>query len=259
MASPTQLQPAERHDLGAYSLGDMLATTARVRLLGRGARSMEEVADRVVRSLHESLWDTAGDRPACALARLFKIHPYGALEPGLQAIAREGAGGAELGPSTPCLSLLGTVGVEPAWCSRHESQGHQAIALHSRARVEGIPMLAQLFHQLGVPIDDVVAPEHELFLDDEASFNVFYVPEARHSPFVPGQADFVVPFDVRSVLGFGGVLSGGSVFAVILFSRVPITNETAELFKTTAIAVKLALLPHVRCVFDSTAPSREGP
>lgn len=258
MASPTQHQSSERHDLGAYSLGDMLATTARVRLLGRGARSMEEAADRVVRSLHDSLWDTANDRPACVLARLFKTHPYQGLEPQLQQIARDSAGVAELAPSTQCLSLLGTVGSEPAWCSRHESQGHQAIPLDSRERVESIPMLAQLFHQLGVPIDDVVAPEGELFLDDEATFNVFYVPEARESPFVPGQANFVVPFEVRSVLGFGGVLSGGSVFAVILFSRVPINKQTAELFKTTAIAVKLALLPHVRCVFGSAVPSSEG-
>lgn len=45
------------------------------------------------------------------------------------------------------------------------------------------------------------------------------------------------------MLGFGGVLPSGAVLAVILFSTVPISPATAELFKTLALCVKVALVP----------------
>ncbi len=53
----------------------------------------------------------------------------------------------------------------------------------------------------------------------------------------------MVPFGVRSVLGFGGVLPRGELFAVIVFARIPLPPETAEMFKPLALSVKLAILP----------------
>jgi hypothetical protein len=55
----------------------------------------------------------------------------------------------------------------------------------------------------------------------------------------------VIPHGIRSVLGFGGVLPSGDLFAMILFSRVRIPREIAELFKTLSLNVKVALLPFV--------------
>jgi len=77
----------------------------------------------------------------------------------------------------------------------------------------------------------------------QKTYNVFHVPEAVGSPYVPEQKEFVIPFGIRSVLGFGGILPSGNFFAVILFAKVPISRETAELFKTVTLAVKLAVLP----------------
>ncbi|MGE5296319.1 MAG: hypothetical protein ACM3VT_15965, partial [Solirubrobacterales bacterium] len=70
------------------------------------------------------------------------------------------------------------------------------------------------------------------------TFNVFHVPEAVGSPDIPEQAEFVIPHGVRSVLGFGGMLPGRDLFAVILFSQVPIPRSTAELFRPLALCVK---------------------
>ena len=53
----------------------------------------------------------------------------------------------------------------------------------------------------------------------------------------------MVPFGIESGLGFGGVLPTGDLFAVCLFSRVPISRTTAELFRPLALHVKLAVLP----------------
>ena len=39
------------------------------------------------------------------------------------------------------------------------------------------------------------------------TYDTFYVPESVGSPYIPTQDDFVIPNGIKSVLGFGGVLS----------------------------------------------------
>ena len=54
-------------------------------------------------------------------------------------------------------------------------------------------------------VSTVVRPDRELLLGlDQRQYNVFHVPDANGSPFIPAQTEFVVPCGVRSVLGFGG-------------------------------------------------------
>jgi hypothetical protein len=104
-------------------------------------------------------------------------------------------------------------------------------------------MIHRLLEQFGLDVGAVVAPEESLLVDLEArTFNVFHVAEAEGSPFIPAQ-DFVRAHGIRSVLGLGGMLPGGAIFAVILFAKVPVPLETAELFQTLALGVKLALQP----------------
>jgi hypothetical protein len=104
--------------------------------------------------------------------------------------------------------------------------------------------------QLGVEVEVLLDPSSGLLVESgPSSFNVFYVPEASQSPYIPDQEDFVKPAGIRSVLGFGGMLPRGDIFAVILFSKVPIPRETAELFRTLALNVKMAALPFDDAVF----------
>jgi sigma-B regulation protein RsbU (phosphoserine phosphatase) len=56
-------------------------------------------------------------------------------------------------------------------------------------------------------------------------------------------------------VGFGGVLPDGEFFAVVLFSRTPISRETAEQFRTITGSVGLALLPYAGRVFDGDPPA----
>jgi hypothetical protein len=60
--------------------------------------------------------------------------------------------------------------------------------------------------------------------------------------YIPAQ-EFGVPYCVRSVVGFGGFLPPGELFAVVLFSRVPVSRDTAALFRALALRVRLAFLP----------------
>lgn len=231
-------------ELGSFGLSDLLECSAAVRRLGAGASSMEEVATELVDYFHDRFVDKETQSPALALVRFYKTHPFGLLEPDLRRFAQASAGRVRLAETVPCLTLLGTAGDDLQWNDRRASQSHQAIPLPSAQAVESSPMIYQLVRELGLDVDQVVSPDPELIHRLDQSFGVFYVPEAEGSPHVPAQ-DFVRTHGIKSVLGFGGLLPSGYFYAVVMFSRSPISASTAEAFSTVALAVKLAVLPFV--------------
>jgi hypothetical protein len=105
-------------------------------------------------------------------------------------------------------------------------------------------MVRQLVQQLGLEVNTVLQPDPEVLVDlVQKTYNVFYIPEALGSPYVTVQQEFVVPFNVRAVLGCGGILPSGNLFAIIIFSKDHFPREIADLFKTVALSVKVAVLP----------------
>jgi hypothetical protein len=237
------------YSLEQMSLADMAQASARLRKLGHGASSMEEVAQRVVRFIFDEFGSPeTGDRGA-VLVRLYKTHALGELPSDLRAFARS-ASQAPLDDAVPCLVLLGTVGVEEDWAAPARSRGHRAIPLPSVDAVARLPMVAQLVSQLGFDVAALVGGIRETLVDrDERTFNVFHVPNAVGSPYIPAQ-DFVERYGVRSVLGCGGQLPDGQIYAIIVFSRVRVTRETADVWKPLALSTKLALLPFLTRTFD---------
>jgi hypothetical protein len=242
-------------DLARFTLRDMTEVGAVLRKLGEGAASMEEVANRVVRYLHENLVDPGTGERECALVRFFKTHPYGELDSGLRDFAREMLPDPDaVVPEMRCLTLLATAGELPEWNARRSSVAHAAIPLASEEIVSKAPMISRLLNQLGVRIEALLKRSPELLVETEpTSFNVFYVPDARGSSCIPAQHDFVEAFGIESVLGFGGMLPTRDIFVVILFSRTPIPRETAELFRTLALNVKVAALHFDEAVFAERA------
>ncbi len=239
------------YNLSAFTPSDMTRCGSELRRLGAGATSMEQAADRIVRSLYDQLSGPDGGSRACALVRLFVTVPYSSLDADLQSFVRAVTGSAPKSQVMKCLTLLATAGEIDAWNSRHTSVSHKALPLASVESVSRSPMIAQLVRQLGIALDTLVDPAPGLVVDaDQHTFNVFHVSEAKGCPYIPAQQEFVVPYGIRSVLGFGGLLPPGELFATILFSRTPIPRDVAELFKTLALNVKVALLPFVgRSVF----------
>lgn len=234
------------YDLTHFSLSDMTRCGIELRTLGDGAASMEEVGERVVRYLYEHLRSADLATPACALVRIFVTQPYASLTDDQQEAARSVLGGVEATPTMKCLTLLATAGEEPAWNSRLRSVGHKALPLLSEESVARSPMIAQLIRQLGVDVGLLLGGDSRLLLDaDQHTFNVFYVEDAEGSGYIPAQREFVQSYGVRSVLGFGGLLPDGELFATILFSRVSIPRGIADLFRPLALNQKLAMLPFV--------------
>jgi hypothetical protein len=199
--------------------------------------TMEECAREIVRFLYEQTMDEAGQR-ASALVRCFKTQSFSELPRDLQAVVTERD---SVGAATKCLTLLATAGDEPAWNSRQQSAAHKVIPLPSRRIAARSPMIAQLIHQFGLDINDVVNPRPDVLLNlHERAYNVFYVNNALGSPHIPAQQQFVVPYGIRSVIGFGGLLASGDLFAIIMFLKVEIPREKAELFQLLAVSVKTA-------------------
>lgn len=225
----------------------MIELGGSLRQLHSSAGSMEEAASAIVRHLYDHLIDPDTGENNCVLARFFKTHRFADLEPPLQDFARHAANNSPaLHDDTRCLTLLASAGARPQWNRRGMSAAHKAIPLVTEEVVRQAPMVSQLIQQFGLDISQVIHPGPGIMLDaDQQNYNVFHVPEAPGSAFVPAQ-DFVRESGVRSVLGFGGLFASGDLFAVILFSRVHIPRETAEMFRTLALGVKLALLPFVR-------------
>ncbi len=222
------------------SINDLTEAAEEVhRISGRSA-SMEDCAGGIVRLLYDTLLNERGER-ASALVRCFKTHRFGELPYDVQQTVAERD---SLTGETKCLALLATAGDLPAWNARQQSVSHQAIPLPSPRIVARSPMIAQLIVQLGLELSDVINPRPEVILNmHERAYNVFFVEDALGSSQIPAQQQFVVPYGIKSVIGFGGVLPTGDLFAVIIFSKVSVPREVAELFQVLAVSVKTALMP----------------
>lgn len=242
------------YDLRSFRLAEMNDLCSAMRRISAGAQTMEQVAGRAVTLLYDELG--AGPERACALVRLYKTHMYGELEGAQQEFARRILGETSPDSRLPCLALLATRGDEPAWNDRRRSRGHQAIPLPSERMLSGAPMIAELVRQMGVDVRTLLATEQDAIMleAEQRSYNVFHVPESLGSRYIPAQDEFVRPYGIHSVLGFGGVLPLGGMFAMILFSRAGIDRDTAEAFKPVAVALKVALVPFAAGpFFDSEA------
>ncbi len=231
-------------DLQGFSLTDMLRCGLDVRRITKGAPSMEDAARVVVQYLYDRSLDPRTGERTLALVRCYKTHAFRDLEPGLQRFATALLQGAPSAPAMKCLTLLATAGDEEDWNSRHASQGHQCIPLPSVEMVRQAPMIAALIEQFGIDLAEAVRPAPSVIASTEGkSYGIFYVDNALDSPYIPAQEQFVRPKRIHSVIGFGGLLPAGDLYAVIMFSRVHIPRTSADRFRTIALDVKAALFP----------------
>lgn len=241
-----------------FGVAELIQVSTVLRQLGRGASSVEEVADRVVVLLRDRLVDKARDAPALPLVRFYVTRRYDDLEPDLRDVARAAGPDGFAERNAVCLVLLATAGEEPAWNDRRLSVNHRAIPLPSVAALDRLPMVAALVRQLGLDPRQLVDPAPAAAGDLERSTGIFFVEDALESPTIPDQQQFVLPYGIRSAAGFGGVLPDGLVYAVVFFSSVPIPRNAAELFPVFALSLEVALLFLAgRPVFEG-GPARTG-
>ena len=244
-------------EFSKFDIAEMLKLGRGLRLAAAEASTMRAAAESTTRYLHRELIDPRTGRAACALVRFYKTHPFGSLPPADQEFARSLLGEARASSSMKCLTMLASAGDEPGWNSPEDSRGHRAIPLPSVRMVEEAPMIAALIRQFGLTIEAVLSPPNMADSLAGKTYNVFHVAQARGSSAIPAQADFVIPYGIESALGFGGVLRTGDLFAVIMFSKVPIPEATASRFRNVALEVKTLLFNFSEAeVFGEAADSR---
>ena len=240
------------YDITLFTPQDMAKCSLVLRQLGRNTASMEASSQKIVNYIYRHFCDSQTGENTCALVRLFKTHPYGELEDSLQQSARRLMKGNSPAADMKCWTLLAAAGTEPQWNSRNTAVENTAIPLVSTKLVAQMPAISEIIRQFGLDIPTFLGIERERFLQLEpAVLNIFYVSEAKGSPFIPEQNSLIIPYQVKSVLGFGGLMPSGSLFAVVMFLKVKIPQSTAEMFKDLALSVKTALsMPDEQSVFE---------
>ena len=201
------------------------------------APSLEVAAQRYVESVYEALSDSL------VLLRLFATVQFRDLPAPNQAFVRalaDSTGAADaIDDDTLVLSLLGSMGVEPAWCDRRLSVNHVGIPLVSRAFVGEIPMIARLLKQLGVELDWIDRQDTAIVGKTFGlQSGVFHVADAAtavdssNRKIIAAQ-EFVASHGVKTVYGVGGGYVATPVFTAITgFCRDPIDQSRVEWFRS---------------------------
>jgi hypothetical protein len=205
----------------------------------------EQASQFIVKSLYEEFLTEDGE-PKLALVRIYRLTPVRELPRGVQAKVSQ--------DERQVMALTGTYGIEAAWRDRRQSVGHQAVPLSAIALPQQIPMFQEVLRQLGVDMDYLYA-EQEI-LGGTGSKGHFYVLQVPDNPVIPAQDNFVRPYHIESLIGFGGFMSssggGRSMYMLYAFSRQPIPFEAVE--KTSGlpefIGASLASRDSHRGVFD---------
>lgn len=239
-----QNQKIKMYDLTQFGLKDMSECGLVLRNIGKNTNSVEEVSDRIIKYIYQNIVGKKTQEKSCVLIRMFQTIPYKKLTPELQEYASKLLNYRPVNPNLKCLTLLATAGEKLEWNLRQKSTGHKAIPLENKEAIAKIPMISRLIQQLGLDPGQVLEADPNLLADlEQKMYNVFYVDDALGSPYIPAQESFVIPFNIKSVIGFGGLLPSGNMFVVLMFLRVKVPRETIDLLKPLALDVKIALLP----------------
>ena len=229
--------------LARLALADAVELGARLRSAGEGATSMEEVAVSLVRLINEAIVSEGGEA-SFVLVRCFTTIGRSRLPVRLTRLL-------ELDDEDPdgrYLVLLATEGVEPEWCDRRRSRSHQVIPLAGGGMSATFPMVTRMFRQFGSPLPPQVSV-HAAFVEPaDHAFGVFHVEKAIGSPDIP-DGRFIAQYGVASVVGVGGRLPTGDVFAVLCFSREPISRQIAEASPTPSHVHQACPLAGIRANF----------
>ncbi len=226
--------------LTALSLVDMVRCIAKVRELAASAVGLEQFAQGLVQGCQQTFRQPDSSDPEIVLARCFVTRPFRELSQEVQdwLQQREDRIG---NPSTElCISLAGSAGMVAGWNDPALSSRYRAILVDSERFASRFPMFAEIFRQVGITTDDRRFGAGTMNIEPAGtSCSVFSVPVAFESPYIPAQDEFVRPFGVRSVVGFGGWDGQGRYFLVILFARVPVPQKSVDLLRLLALAVRV--------------------
>lgn len=208
----------------------------------RDCPTLERAAEHIARGMHEQFAEST------VLARVYAVVKHGELPSEatsfVRALAENAGDVSRVIDATPVLALLGTHGVEEAWCDRRRSEGHKGIPLLSGAFVDAIPMLARLLRELGIDLAWLDEAPEVVTRRLLGGFNgVFYVHDATTARDAQGRriipaTEFVEKYGVKTVFGTGGFYPDGTLVVCIVFTRETLQRSTVERLASLISMVK---------------------
>lgn len=200
--------------------------------------SHEEASQHICEQLYHRL-QYQGE-PAMTLARIYRLTRIEDLPNELRSLVDP--------TELYAMTLTGTYGLLDNWRHRSLSQGHKAIPVNKIAMPAALPMFEQmLVREMGVNLERLYAT-HNVMESARATGGTFYIEDVPNSSVIPAQEAFVKPYEVKSLVGFGGLMADlerrTTLYVLFLFSKVHFTPEMAanlhemRPFIGTALATK---------------------
>jgi hypothetical protein len=228
------LSQANAQDIAHF--GHSLLNTYRGQL-----QSFEEASQVAVENIFDAFRQPNGE-PVFALTRIYRLCTTAELTDGIRANLTK--------DSDYWLALMGTIGLEPAWCDRRHSRFHQAVPVGQNMSL----MFQTMLTQIGVNVAEL-GMEKSVNTDSGgmAMTKIFHVYDALQSPAIPDKDEFVIPYNIQSVIGIGGRFLSGAFFVSVCFSQIPIRAAEAQLCVELVpyIATLLALYDNQGILWNS--------
>lgn len=184
--------------------------------------SHEQVSQYIVEQLYQEFLTDDG-QPQLALVRIFRLTDVDDLPQRVRALVSA--------DEREVMALTGTWGIEEAWQHRSRSEGHQAVPISAIAIPDKIPMFQSVLAQLGIDIEHFYRTQELIAVGDRPYQGTFFIPDAT-VPAIPAQEGFVRPYDIQSLVGFGGFMGseGTIMYLLYAFSQVPVSQKAAQAF-----------------------------
>jgi len=188
-------------------------------------RGTDLTFEGMAQMLCQELFNTfrqADGTPIFALLRIFRFGVYDDLNDILKPKANQT-------DASYWLTLMGTMGIQEAWCSRQQSEGHQVIPADSPVT----PMLKAAFSEIGLQFGNVIKGEETLVMEanrNDTALRHFFIPTALGNQNIPAQEEFVIPHKIQSVVGIGSPFIDDSAYMCLGFAQAELTRTQATNF-----------------------------
>lgn len=209
------------------------STVAEIRKFGQDLRlkyherfdNMEDLAQVICQDIYHN-FRISNDRSAFALFRIFRLGQHDDLPWAWRELADPAV--------DTMLMLMGTAGIEAAWNDRLQSQSHKVIPIDDNLS----PMFKAAFEQTA--LDPRLSTELEALAVDTFT-NYFHVEVVSDNDAVPDQEQFVKPYNIASMVGFGSRFLSGAAYLAVGFSVQPVSPEAVRRFSEMTIFVSTLL------------------
>ncbi len=206
--------------------------------------SLEAAAQELTRILHSS-FVIEGEKNPFVLVRFFKSCSYRELPVNIKKYIHDKELKENLSEDNKYLTLLGSYGELDNWMERKLSVNYKAFPIHDEHMLAKFPMLSAVFEEIGLKLPHIKETDKSILIQDyHKQYGLFCVENAEGSKLIPKQEEFVKPYSVRSVFGFGGIYSTSNVYAVLIFSRERLNKKDARIFLSLNPAIKQTTLAH---------------